>query len=287
MVRAGLEARAEGCQVLLDGVGGDELMGGSSEYMADLLLAARPAYALSEAREWARAYGRPAHRVFARAALLPLISSGCRDTVGRLTGRPRLAVLPAWIDQTKLKVAGLGRALEQAPEPAAWQREERERRFWSFHLRDAVPALQWRERWAALPYSLEVRSPLYDLRVIEFAARLPSWVNWMGTRSKRLLRGAMRPRLPGEVVERSDKGLYTELLNRGVFEQERERVRIALEDSPLGQLPYVNREALLGEFEAFRRERQPRFYGTLRAISAGLWLRAQAVSMGRREALAV
>jgi asparagine synthase (glutamine-hydrolysing) len=289
MVRVGQEAQAQGCRVLLDGIGGDEFLGGPADYMADLLLGGRPLDAVSEARAWARASGRDTNRTFARAALLPLLPAAVQASLKRGTGRPGVSAYPSWIDPEALTVASLGRALELSPEPAAWQRAKRERRFWSFHARDAIPALGWRERWAALPYSLEVRSPLYDLRVIEFAARVPSWMHWDGTSSKRLLRRAMSLHLPKAVVERTDKGYYTELLDRGVFEEEAQRVGLALEESPLNSLPYVNTPALLGELEVFRRERRPRYYSILRAISAGLWLHGEATSVAeeRREAVAV
>src|SRR5947207_3976887 len=52
----------------------------------------------------------------------------------------------------------------------------------------------------ALEHGVEIRSPLYDARIIEFAATRPMSDHFGGTEGKRLLRHAMRDLLPAEIL---------------------------------------------------------------------------------------
>jgi asparagine synthase (glutamine-hydrolysing) len=58
----------------------------------------------------------------------------------------------------------------------------------------------------AMSVSLEVRVPLLDVRVLELAARIPSKWKVRRGRGKWILREAMRPRLPAEVLDRPKRG---------------------------------------------------------------------------------
>ena len=59
---------------------------------------------------------------------------------------------------------------------------------------------------ASMRHSLEVRTPFLDHRLVEMAARIPPGLKLRGTTGKYLLKKAMAPRLPREVVQRKKKG---------------------------------------------------------------------------------
>jgi asparagine synthase (glutamine-hydrolysing) len=59
---------------------------------------------------------------------------------------------------------------------------------------------------ASMSASLEVRVPLLNHRLLEFAARLPHRHKLRGLRTKRLLRRAMRDVLPPAILRRGKKG---------------------------------------------------------------------------------
>jgi asparagine synthetase B (glutamine-hydrolysing) len=54
--------------------------------------------------------------------------------------------------------------------------------------------------------SLEVRSPLLDQKVIEFAARVPSRFKLHGREKKYILKKALRDVLPSQVLQRQKHG---------------------------------------------------------------------------------
>ncbi len=58
----------------------------------------------------------------------------------------------------------------------------------------------------SMAHSLEVRAPLLDIRVIDFARRLPQDLKLRGGVTKYLLKKAMEPLLPREILYRSKQG---------------------------------------------------------------------------------
>ena len=59
--------------------------------------------------------------------------------------------------------------------------------------------------------SLEVRAPLLDYRIVEFAAKLPPAFKLRGEQKKYLLRQALRKRLPAQILDRKKMGFSVPL----------------------------------------------------------------------------
>ena len=85
---------------------------------------------------------------------------------------------------------------------------------------------------ASMAHSLEVREPLMDHKIIEWLATLPSSLKMRGRESKFLLKKAMEPHLPDDVLYRPKMGFAVPLARwfRGPL---RQRVRGALLKGPL------------------------------------------------------
>jgi asparagine synthase (glutamine-hydrolysing) len=96
---------------------------------------------------------------------------------------------------------------------------------------------------ASMAHSLEVREPLMDHPLVEWLASLPSSFKVRGSESKRLLKKAMEPHLPHEVLYRRKMGFAVPLVRwfRGPL---RGRVREALLGSRLAQTGYFNARSL-------------------------------------------
>ena len=58
----------------------------------------------------------------------------------------------------------------------------------------------------SMAHSLEVRSPLLDYRILEFAARLPAHMKIQNNKGKILLRNLAEKRLPQEVLNMPKRG---------------------------------------------------------------------------------
>jgi asparagine synthase (glutamine-hydrolysing) len=80
---------------------------------------------------------------------------------------------------------------------------------------------------ASMAHSLEVREPLMDHELVEWMATLPSSLKVRGQEGKFLLKEAMKPRLPEDILFRPKMGFAVPLARwfRGPL---RERVRQAV-----------------------------------------------------------
>ena len=115
---------------------------------------------------------------------------------------------------------------------------------------------------ASMAHSLEVREPLMDHPLVEWLASLPSSLKLRGQEGKWLLKKAMEPRLPNDVLYRPKQGFAVPLARwlRGPL-----RNRVA--EAVLGE-----RLASAGIFDArFLRELVDKHQSGARDYSASLW----------------
>ncbi len=102
---------------------------------------------------------------------------------------------------------------------------------------------------ASMAHSLEVREPLMDHPLVEWLATLPQSLKVSGGQGKVLLKKAMEPYLPHDVLYRPKMGFAVPLLRwfRGPL---RERIREAVLGSTLAQTGYFDMKALRQILEA-------------------------------------
>ena len=109
---------------------------------------------------------------------------------------------------------------------------------------------------ASMAHSLEVREPLMDHPLIDWLATLPSSLKVRGQEGKYLLKKAMEPHLPQEIMYRPKMGFAVPLARwfRGPL---RERVRSALLGERLAATGYFDRnylQQLVDHHESGRRD---------------------------------
>ncbi|HZP73069.1 MAG TPA: asparagine synthase (glutamine-hydrolyzing) [Gaiellaceae bacterium] len=196
---------AEDVKVALSGEGSDELFGGYYTYVADLL-AARVGRAAAAARPVAELLPSSSRRVsfdykakrFTRAANLPplerhhgwkeIFSSDARaELTGRTSSFDPLAGYRARFDTTE------GHELLTRLQDV------------DFGLYLVDDLLTKTDR-ASMAWSLEARVPFMDTVVANFAFSLPAKHKVRGFSKKRLLRRAVEPLLPDEVVNGRKRG---------------------------------------------------------------------------------
>ena len=189
--------RSLGARVALDGAGGDHLFTVSTAaILADHLRAGRLKLLLDEWRGW----GRRNLWTFARSILLPQLSSSTLEWIGAVRGRalPGFwdAAVPPWVRVTP----GLRR------ESMATETRDPVEGVAAWETRDVLTsplvarALSWNHA-IALEEGIQLGSPLFDRRIIEFSASRPLNERLGGPDSKVLLRRAMRDLLPEKVLE--------------------------------------------------------------------------------------
>jgi len=197
-------SRAAGARVALDGVGGDQLFQVSNVYLSDLF---RTGSWLTLAQEWRlKGMSGSGFRSFFRSAMQPLLPDVLLRGAGTLRGgRPLRGQLqrplPEWIDRDFVRRTGLiERERLHTPKRVGPDRAAYETEWYLSH--PYFPRAFACVHGFALEHGVEVRSPLYDGRIVRFAAGRPRSERSQGTETKRLLRRAMRGLLPEQVLAR-------------------------------------------------------------------------------------
>lgn len=241
-----------GTRVALDGFGGDHLfLVSGAALVADHLFHGR----WSNLWEiWRTLPGE--RREFIRLTLLPLLSAGTRRWIGSVRGRPLAGyldrALPSWITPTRLIKAELELEFERLPGEGAAEFESR----WLVTNSIVCRSSAWNHAMG-LDEGVVVRGPLFDQRVISFAAQRPLSDRNSGGDSKRILRYAMKGLLPESVLAARDRKTGTTI---GYFRRqlqgslESEVVRLfGGRRSHLERMGILNRQALLAAVERYTR----------------------------------
>lgn len=274
---SGSRAVGGGARVAFDGNGGDQLFQLSDIYLSDLMRGGRW---LSLRREWRTKGGRGV-RNFLNWSVVPALPDAVRGVAERVRGRvlPDLLrrTLPPWIDEefaTRAKLAERERAsVRSANGERGWRREAR------FYLEAPLfPRAFQTLAGFGLEGGVELRSPLYDRRVVEFACSRPREERNSGRETKRLLRRAMRGLLPEHVLApRTHRtGIttaYSDRSMRRVFPALMERV---LDAPMLGELGVVNGAKIREGWQEFvRTGRNDLKIPLFLTLHVELWLRAR------------
>jgi asparagine synthase (glutamine-hydrolysing) len=197
---------ARDVKVALSGEGGDELFGGYYTYVADLL-ARRVGRLAALARPLAEALPSRTDRVgfdykakrFARAAALPPLERhhGWKE-IFSAQARAELAG-PAATAWDPLDLYRQRYAETEGAEPLARMQDV----DLGIYLVDDLLVKTDR---LSMAHSLELRVPFLDPKVAEFAFSLPTKFKVRGSAKKRLLRQALAPLLPREIVHGRKQG---------------------------------------------------------------------------------
>jgi asparagine synthase (glutamine-hydrolysing) len=195
----GRGSRAIGARVAFDGNGGDQLFQLSDVFLSDLLRAGRiPAVA----RQW-RAKGGRGVGTFFDWVIAPALPRAVAPTLLGILGRRSASdfarPIPTWIRKDFVERHALvEREVRAMPSRAGYRGWRREAHF--FLAAPIFPRAFQSLAGFALDGGVELRSPLYDRRVIEFACTRPREERNDGRETKRLLRAAMRGLLPDDVL---------------------------------------------------------------------------------------
>jgi len=191
------EFTAKQIKVVLTGDASDTLLGGSSWFSANKVLA--PFAPLPQ----------PIRRMIARALS------------GRWPGAARILMAPAEINQARFEALTGLTAMKVPEDLLADERALASQDSPMLTLPDAFPRWHWfpqlqyfsikayfcrqvllQTDLPAMAYSLETRIPFLDDAVVEFCARIPPWLNMRGLQKKYILQRAVRDILPPELCRR-------------------------------------------------------------------------------------
>ncbi|HEV2131952.1 MAG TPA: asparagine synthase-related protein, partial [Longimicrobiaceae bacterium] len=195
-------SRQVGARVAFDGSGGDQLFQVTHVYLADLFRTLRWR---SLAREWRlKGLSGTGPRNFFRWAVQPVLPPPLLSAATALRGgRPLRGYLerplPEWMDARFVRAHGLlEREKRHTPPRSDRSRADYETLWYLSH--PYFPRAFAAVAGFALEAGVELRSPLYDRRIVEFALSRPREERAAGNEIKRLLRRAVRGLLPDHIL---------------------------------------------------------------------------------------
>jgi asparagine synthetase B (glutamine-hydrolysing) len=270
-----------GARVVLSGNGGDQFFGVSPVFLADLLKSLHWGELATEAR--AVGFGARNFRDFFHWAVQPALPPALfRLATSIRGGRPLRAHLqspvPDWLEidqQTSQQLwdrqwhYGLRRVGETlGSAETAWYLTS------SFGQRIATTVVGFAQQFGA-----EVRSPMYDLRVLQFMSRRSRSDRFARGETKRLLRKAMEGTLPAQHLasRKSRTGLPSAYLHRVRLEALPRWVETAGNTLQLEALGLVTQAGVSGALKRYlaNPEWEGRLAGQLfNVLTAEFWLRA-------------
>lgn len=235
--------------VLIDGQGGDELLGGYDVYpyvyLRQLLRERRLGSLLIEAFRW-------------RRVLVPLIA---KRLVARLRGAP---------DATYLRPSF--RNAHRRPVDERSQDDVKLRLLQDLTVYSLPPLLRYEDR-ISMSHSVETRLPFLDQELVDAVLRLPTSALMDHGRSRRILREALRGSLPDRVYRREKKIGFTTPEFRW-FRDEQPALQRILRSPTFTARPYWDGPAIATAFREACEGRGRRSLFFWRAINAEMWLRA-------------
>jgi asparagine synthase (glutamine-hydrolysing) len=92
---------------------------------------------------------------------------------------------------------------------------------------------------ASMAYSVEIRSPFLDFRIIEFARTLPVSYRYLPGRKKRILRDILKEYIPEEVFDQPKRG-FSVPIGKWIRKELKEEFVTNLSDDFLNQIPNLN-----------------------------------------------
>lgn len=202
-----------GARVLLTGIGGDEWLDGTPSHIFDLIAhPLRPGtvqeFIVRARNDW-RIYGQP-NLHWSIFVLRRMLAGGAPRWVRRSRARRRLldsGISNAFLRRTALADrvtpldTGAGRRFSTHAQKDSFYAATKAAESYVFELNEREGALA----------GIEVRHPLFDRRLVEFCLRLPEEQRQLGIARKRMLRNAMRDRLPERLLSKRTKAEFGEL----------------------------------------------------------------------------
>lgn len=201
------ETSAEDVKVVLTGEGADEILAGYKRFRLDRLM--RPLARLPVSVRRALLLGNTLPRRWPRASAMLVAPRSIRfERYSSTLGGPQ----PQGVD--RILSLGFRTRLEQGVDdwdlalPSGFDRWHPLSQLQYYEIKIRLPSfvIHTLDR-ASMAHSVEARVPFLDHELFGLVARMPPGLRLRGLREKHVLREAVRPLLPGEIVSRRKRGL--------------------------------------------------------------------------------
>jgi len=141
------------------------------------------------------------------------------------------------------------------------------------HIMYYLPTLLHVEDRTSMAYSIESRVPLLDYRLVELAAKMPSWMKVRKGTLKYILREAMRGKVPDQILGRRDKKGFPTPISQWFAVDIAGWVRKTLVEEELMSAEFVNPAAVATAVEDHIAGRADHGHLLWSVLNLELWMR--------------
>jgi asparagine synthase (glutamine-hydrolysing) len=234
-------------RVMLTGIGGDELFWGSNEYYADAVRGLRVGRIVRRYRDDRRlkalspnSFG--AWQKLFRFGVVPLVPGSMKRTVKNLT---KVVAYPQWLDPDFVRRASLVDRLSGE----YWRKRSQPQKPGESALPLGAPFALGKIEQLGSRYGIEVRHPLYDRRIVEFANAIPDEQRRNGIWQRYVMRQAMTDLLPAAVQRRVDKATFDWSFSAAIRDEDFGRI---LTSPRIAAAGWIDAQKVRAEWNAFR-----------------------------------
>lgn len=260
------KAAEKNVKVLLDGQGGDELLGGYHlyffPYFADFIKSLRLKRLFEELNGYAKYHGYSKYSGF-RYGLSFLVPARLKAFLKFVSGKR----VPGWVSRDFIR---FNRNLKEPPNrfPTLLDR-------YGYHLltKGTLPSLLRYEDRNSMAHSIEARVPFLDYRLVEFLFSLPPSQKLRQGTTKVILRNSMKGILPEKVRRRMDKMGFVTPEALWFRTTAREKAWEILTSKSFEERGYFNVKEIQRAFEEHVVGRRDLGFTPWRWINLELWMR--------------
>jgi asparagine synthase (glutamine-hydrolysing) len=237
-------AHQDGARLMLSGFFGDDLYSGSEYWLADPLMS-------GHFRQAARLLAQAGRQGTLKLNLLNLslrgmLPAGLKKFYRRL--RPRNPEWVEWIPPQFAARIGLARLDTSADIQQKFRLPGQQNRYSALFFNGYPESFSGYQIFG-WENGVEFIFPYADRRIVEFVIALPTEQIALPDLSRRILREAMKGRLPETVRQREGKTDFFPLFDKGVYKENFPAITKTLLHSQVLERGYLRRDWLIGELE--------------------------------------
>jgi asparagine synthase (glutamine-hydrolysing) len=246
-------AQEKGIRSVLNGVGGDDLLGSEPDHLTDLLLHGKFYKLIRQFRCDSKTLSRSPRSLFLHYCLLPLIPRRMRLGLGKRFKHFRRNEIPSYFNMNLLKRIGV---VERFQEPLPYKKfptvsqtkiYQGLRFDWNANI-----AIDMLERLTS-HFEIEGRYPYFDRNIMVFLFAVPQQQRWKNGLPKQIVRKSLEGILPEPVRRRTDKPKFTSTL---IFEyryRQSAQIEELIRSSRLVNRGVIHSNELASLFDAYKK----------------------------------
>ena len=246
------DAQEKGIRIMLDGIGGDDLLAADLTHLTDLMLMGNIRKLMMQLRYDASLYSCSPYSLFFDYCLKPLIPQPMKVPLKKLLKPFRRNVIPSLVDTAYLKKTEVSQRFQTKPcgvrFPTRTQQQIYELLRYGWNTNIAVDTV---ERFNAY-FSIEGRHPFFDRRLVEFSIALPEKQRWCNEWPKAVLRQAMEGILPDPIRKRRGKTGFSSTIDKELKQRQVNKLDELLQTSTLAKRGVIHSDRLKHLFENYR-----------------------------------